>query len=90
MHDIATRLAKLMRDSVSELQERFDREQVSGFAPSPRIEDAATLAAQEARDRELRAEIDGSPQEIVAWYQLLIRASNAVFEVEYWSRRLAP
>lgn len=91
VHDVATRIAKLMRDSLSELQERFDHERVHGFAPNPRIEDAAaSAAAQEARDRELRAEIDGSLQEIVAWYQLLIRASNAVFEAEYWSRRLAP
>jgi hypothetical protein len=91
VHDVATRMAKLIRDSVSKLQERFDREQVDGFASSPGLDDtAAPASAQEARNLELRAEINDSLQEIVAWYQLLIRASNAVFEVEYWSRKLAP
>jgi len=26
----------------------------------------------------------------VAWYQLLIQAGNAVFEIEHWSRKLPP
>lgn len=91
VHDVATRMAKMMRDSVSRLQERFDREQLSGFAIGPGAEDTAAWAsAQQARNRELRAEIDDSLQEIVACYELLIRTSNAVFEIEYWSRKLAP
>jgi hypothetical protein len=91
VHDVATRMAKLMRDTVSKLQERFNREQVNGFPTSPLPEDPAALAAvQEARDRELRAETDGSLQEVVAWYQLLIQAGNAVFEIEHWSRKLPP
>jgi hypothetical protein len=88
VHDVATRMAKLMRDSLSKLQERFDREQINGLATGPEHAAAAALA-EDARDRELRDEIDGSLQEIVAWYQLLIRAGNAVFEIEHWSRKLA-
>jgi hypothetical protein len=91
VHDVATRMAKLMQDTVSKLQERFDREQVNGFPTNPPPEDPAALAAvQEARDRELRAETDGSLQEIMAWYQLLIQAGNAVFEIEHWTRKLPP
>ena len=89
VHEIATRMAKLMRDSMSKLQERFDREQVKGFAASPSPGDTAAWAsAQEACDRELRAEVEGSLQEIVTWYQLLIRAGSSVFELEHWSRNL--
>lgn len=50
VHDIATRMAKLMRDSMSKIQERFDREQVNGFATSPSPGDtAARASAQEAK-----------------------------------------
>jgi hypothetical protein len=91
VHDVATRMAKLMQDTVSKLQERFDREQVNGLPTSPLPEDPAALAAvQNTRDCEIRAETDGSLKEIVAWYQLLIQAGNAVFEIEHWSRKLPP
>jgi hypothetical protein len=84
-------MAKLMQDTVSKLQERFDREQVNGLPTSPLPEDPAALAAvQNTRDCEIRAETDGSLKEIVAWYQLLIQAGNAVFEIEHWSRKLPP
>ena len=82
-------MAKLMRDTASKLQERFDCEQ-AGFPASPLPENPAALAAvQKARDGEIRAETDGSLEEIAAWYQLLIQAGNAVFEIEHWSRKLS-
>jgi hypothetical protein len=91
VHDVATRMAKLIQSTVSGLQERFDREQLNGFPTSPLPKDPAALAVvQKARDRELRSEIEGSLQEIVAWYQLLIQAGNAVFQIEHFSRNLSP
>jgi len=90
VHDVATRMAKMKRESVSELQERFDREQLHGFTPSPMPEDEPSwIAAHETRTNQLRSDLDGSVQEIIDWYRLLINASNAVFQVEYWSRALA-
>jgi hypothetical protein len=90
VHEVATRMAKLMRESVSELRERFDRERLHGFTPGPMPEDeAAWSAAEETRTQELHSEIDDSLQEVVDWYRLLVHASNAVFQVEYWSRTLA-
>lgn len=90
VHEIATRMAKVMRETVSELRERFDRERLRGFIPTPMPEDeAAWLAAEHTSTNERNSDIDGSLQGVVDWYRLLIEASNAVFRVEYWSRTLA-
>ncbi|MBA2409503.1 MAG: hypothetical protein H0W34_03390 [Pyrinomonadaceae bacterium] len=87
VHEVATQMARFMRASVSELQQRYDHEQQHGF--SPRLDDPAnSLPAAGARLDALRRDIDRAKDELRNWYMLLIRTSNSVFQVEYWSRVL--
>ncbi len=39
---------------------------------------------------EFGREIDTAVNQLKDWYRLLIRTSNDVFQVEYWSRVLGP
>jgi hypothetical protein len=87
VHEVATRMAKITRDSVSELQERFDQTKKTGFSPRSDYPDDFLHAADE-EVRKLQAEIDNAMDELQKWYELLVRASNYVFQVEYWSRSL--
>jgi hypothetical protein len=86
VHDVATRMAKFIGDSVSHLQQRFDREQEnrsqSAFPQKPH-----GLSRARKRRKEIEIEIDRAADELHQWYTLLIQASNAVFQVEYWTRR---
>jgi hypothetical protein len=87
VHELATRIAKQVNKSIADIQRRYDDEQKKGFQPI-----AANLpawASQETvRMSDLRSEIDSAVTELRDWYSLLIKASNNVFQVEYWSRRL--
>lgn len=87
VHEVATRMAKLVRESLSELQKRYDREQKHGFSPRSR-DPAGWAPAADARLEELRGEINLATQEIQEWCTLLVRTSNCVFQVDYWSRVL--
>lgn len=87
VHEVATRMAKRVHESLSELQERYDHEQEHGFSP-PSHDPAEWAPVIRARHEELRSEIDRATLELQEWYMLLVRASNSVFEVEYWSRVL--
>jgi hypothetical protein len=90
VHEVATRMARSMRDSVSELQRRYDDEQKNGFSARSSMEWFFNVNAADASEDELRAEIDRAANELRDWYTLLIRTSNCVFQVEYWSRVLGP
>jgi hypothetical protein len=87
VHEIATRMAKYVQGTVSELQLQYDDEQAKGFKAKPRTP-GDWLSGAKARTNELEAEIDMATDEIRDWYLLLISASNNVFQVEYWSRKL--
>lgn len=87
VHDVATRMAKFTRDSLAELQERYDQEEREGFSPIP-VDAGDWLATGQAHDAALRAEVDRAAGELREWYLLLVQASNCVFQVEYWSRTL--
>lgn len=87
VHDVATRMARYVQNSVTALQDRFDDECTNGFKPkSTNLDD--WLPRSRARAVELEEEIDLAAAELIDWYLLLIRTSNNVFQVEYWSRTL--
>jgi hypothetical protein len=90
VHEVATRMARFMRDSLTELQRRYDHEQEHGFSARSPTEWLPTVKVANAREDELRLEIDRATDELREWYSLLIRTSNCVFQVEYWSRVLGP
>lgn len=86
VHDVATRMAKFIGESVSHLQQRFDREQEDRSQSAvPQKRDGLSVAKE--RRKEIEIEIDSAADELRQWYTLLIQASNAVFQVEYWTRR---
>jgi hypothetical protein len=87
VHEVATRMANFMRDSVSGLQKRFDQEREHGFSPRSDAP-ASWLSAADARVVEFQAEVDRAIDALRDWYTLLIQASNLVFQVECWSRVL--
>lgn len=88
VHSIATRTAKAMRDSVDELQRKYDHQQTHGF--KRRIFDFEEMSQRsQSFDEDSKRELSSSIQELIDWYQLLIDASNHVFQVEYWSRSLS-
>lgn len=86
VHGIATRWAKSVREIVSELQERYDQEQKSGFTPRDQM--SWFPMPNNNVEKELVHNLDNAAQELKDWYSLLIRTSNSVFEIEYWSRVL--
>jgi hypothetical protein len=87
VHEIATPMAILTRNMVTELQQQHDREREQGF--SPRSNDPKDwLPASKAAEEENRTRVDHMTVELRDWYELLIRTSNYVFQVEYWSRVL--
>lgn len=86
VHDVATRMAQFIGETVSHLQQRYDREQENrSQSESPQKPDGLSRAKK--RRKEIEIEIDSAADELCQWYTLLIQASNAVFQVEYWSRR---
>lgn len=87
VHKVATRMAKHVQTSVTALQQQFDAKPSSGFTPKS-SRPADWLPTVHARMRELEAEIEYAATELRDWYWLLIKASNNVFQVEYWSRVL--
>jgi hypothetical protein len=87
VHKIATPMAKIVRKTVTELQERYDQEQKSGFTPSDPM---SWLSVPDSVEKELRQNLDTAVQELRNWYLLLIHTSNSVFQIEYWSRVLGP
>jgi hypothetical protein len=89
VHEIATHMAKVVRDNVSLLQHRYDQEQEHGFSPRSDAEWFSVDAAYE-HDDESRRQVDHALHELRDWYILLIQASNCVFQIEYWSRVLGP
>jgi hypothetical protein len=90
VHEVATRIASFTKADLSELQKRYDQEQTEGFSPRPAFSPAPNnwLAAAQAREAELHAEVDRAAGELREWYLLLVQASNCVFQVEYWTRVL--
>jgi hypothetical protein len=86
VHDVATRMAKFIGESMSHLQQRFDREQ-ENRSQSATPQKPNALSRAKKRRKEIELEIDRAADELCQWYTLLIQASNAVFQVEYWTRR---
>lgn len=85
VHAIATRMAKSVRDSVTELQRRHDHPEIHDV--TPHRFDLETLKQQMASANEkLEKELSDATQELVNWYQILIEVSNHVFQIDYWSR----
>jgi hypothetical protein len=87
VHEVATSVGALMRDSVTELQERYDQEQEKGFSPRS-VDFEQWSAASEASVRQDRERTNLMIYDLRNWYELLINASNLVFQVEHWSRKL--
>lgn len=85
VHEVATQIARASRGAVKKLQRQYDDQQTQGFTPrefsAQSLEDA--IAAEAERRRDVERDVD----DVIAWYQLLIRASNHIFQVEYWARR---
>ena len=79
-------MAELSRDNISELQKRFDRQQKQMDRPTIPRRGARPVKPAPC---ELEGDVDRALNQLVDWYGLLIRASNAVFQIEYWSRILA-
>jgi hypothetical protein len=86
VHDVATRMAEFVGNTVTVLQKRYDQEQAEG--PQPKIPNGGErLKRGKERRAEIELEIDRAMEELREWYRLLIQASNYVFQVEYWTRR---
>lgn len=89
VHEVATRMACSVHGSLTKLQHDFDLQEAHGFTPRSHDFKDWSPSAHERLD-ELRNKIDQSVARLRDWYALLIDASNAVFQVEYWSRTLGP
>jgi hypothetical protein len=88
VHEVATRMARFIRKCVSDLQQRYDELQMQGpQAESQRRGDA--VPRTKARTRKAELEVDRAVEELKQWYTLLIHASNYVFQIEYWTRRVS-
>ncbi len=87
VHSIATRTAKAARDSIDDLQRKYDDQQIHGFQRRTFDFEEIQQLSHSFEDDSKR-ELSASTQELIDWYQLLINASNHVFQVEYWSRAL--
>lgn len=86
VHDVATRMAEFVGNTVIVLQERYDQQQTEG--PQPKVTNGAERFKRgKERRAEIELEINHAMEEIKEWYTLLIQASNYVFQVEYWTRR---
>jgi len=86
VHDVSTRMAHFVGATVSRLQQRYDREKENRpESKSPKKNTGLSRVA--TRRKEIEIEIDRATDELHEWYTLLIQASNAVFQVEYWTRR---
>ncbi len=88
VHEVATHMAKVVRDTVSKLQQQYDQEREHGFSPHSDAEWFSIDNAARAHEGESRRQIDHAIHELRDWYILLIQASNCVFQIEYWSRVL--
>ncbi len=89
VHEVATHMAKVVRDSASKLQQLYDdQEREHGFSPHSDAEWFSIVNAARADEDESRRQIDHAIHELRDWYILLIQASNCVFQIEYWSRVL--
>jgi hypothetical protein len=88
VHEVATRMARFIRKSMSALQERYDEELKKEPEAKPRRRGHA-LPQTKARRRKTELDVDRAVEELKQWYTLLINASNDVFQIEYWTRRVS-
>jgi hypothetical protein len=79
-------MAQFVGETVSRLQRRYDQEQEGELQPEL-VKKGNGLSRAKERRIEIELEIDRSANELQEWYTLLIRASNWVFQVEYWTRQ---
>lgn len=86
VHDVATRMAEFVGNTVTVLQERYDQQQTEVLKPTV-PNGVERFKRGKERRAEIELEIDHAMEEIKEWYALLIQASNYVFQVEYWTRR---
>jgi len=83
VHEIATRTGQLTSQQAEALEQRYDRETRAGpiaVKPMREIRDFSEAVSTHA------AELDQVVNKLIDWYSLLVRASNLVFQIEYWSR----
>lgn len=88
VHEVATTMARSLRDTVAELQQKYDDQQTHGFTPRS-IEFADLKHKAETLEEGYRRELANSVQELITWYKLLVDTSNHVFQVEYVSRAMS-
>jgi hypothetical protein len=80
VHDVATRMAKFVGNTVTVLQERYDQQQAED--PQPKVTNGAERFKRgKERRAEIDLEIDRAMEELRLWCTLLIQASNYVFQV---------
>jgi hypothetical protein len=86
VHDTATRMAEFIKRSITTLQQRYDLE-ANKLRSSTETPTDAVARARTRREQRV-TEMDHAVNELCEWYLLLVRASNFVFQVEYWTRKL--
>jgi hypothetical protein len=70
---------------VAELQQKYDEQREHGFESRS---DEEWLRTPESVGNERLIETDIAILQLRDWYDLLVRTSNCVFQIEYWSRVL--
>jgi hypothetical protein len=86
VHDVTTRMADFVGNTVTNLQKRFDQQRA--IDPESELQSGCDwLKRGGERRAEIELEIDVATEELKEWYTLLIQTSNYVFQVEYWTRR---
>lgn len=85
VHEVTTRMAKFVGEAATVLQKRFDQEQKKPFL-GKRTNGGEGLLRAKARRTEIEQEIERVGEDVKEWYEILIQASNSVFQIEYWTR----
>jgi hypothetical protein len=76
VHEVATHMAKDVRDNVSKLQQQYHQEREHGFSPHSDADWFPVVNVAPAHDGEYCRQIGHAIHELRDWYILLIRASN--------------
>lgn len=85
VHEVTTRMAKFVGEAATVLQKSFDEEKKKPFLTKRRNGSEGLLRAK-SRRIEIEQEIERATQDVKKWYEILVQASNSVFQIEYWTR----
>jgi hypothetical protein len=90
VHKVATRLARSQLDILRHQRREFDERHSSRYESPPMASFEEIQASSLLLKTHAKQEYRTAAENVAGWYEVLVRASNFVFEIEYLIRQSLP